>query len=446
MRSSIDMRRDALWRGRPWHETVIYELHAGACGGFNGVRDKLPYLKSLGVTAIELMPIAAFAGERNWGYDGVLPYVPAASYGTPGELKALIEAAHGKELMVFLDVVYNHFGPEGACYPKNMFRTDVQTPWGAAIDFRRRDVREFFIGNALMWLNDYRFDGLRFDAVHAIHSDDFLPELAQRARDATRGRHVHLMVENEHDDRALLGDGKFDAQWNEHFHNALHVLLTGEREGYYALYAGAPAQRLADCLTQSNYISFLQNHDQVGNRAFGDRLITLSDPRALRAATTLLLLSPQIPLLFMGEEWGCRSPFLFFTDFHDELADAVREGRRKEFAKFAAFADPQQRAKIPDPNDPQTFARSIPNFAERETAEHAQWLALYRELLTIRHREIVPRLPGTQSEGAEVIGSHAVRARWRLGDGSRLHLAINVGATSAGVLPAYSSSVLLEPK
>jgi maltooligosyltrehalose trehalohydrolase len=460
----------AGWRGRPWHETVIYELHVGACGGFRGVRERLAYLKSLGVTAIEMMPIADFSGQRNWGYDGVLPYAPDSAYGRPDDLKALVDAAHGEGLQVFLDVVYNHFGPDGnvlQLYAPAFFRDDVQTPWGAAIDFRQSEVREFFIGSALSWLDDYRVDGLRLDAVHAIHSDDFLPELARRLRDATRGRHVHLMLENEHDERDLLGEGRFDAQWNEHFHNALHVLLTGEQEGYYAQYADEPAARLARALEPDRYVAFLQNHDQVGNRAFGERLTRLADPRALRAATVLLLLSPQIPLLFMGEEWGSSAPFLYFTDFHDALADAVREGRRKEFAKFAAFADPTQRATIPDPNDPQTFARSQPDFSEREQDAHAQWLALYRELLAIRHRELVPRLPGARKGEASVIGPLAVSARWQLGDGARLHLAANFGALPAalmplqapvlfesadtvgpalrtGVLPAFSACALLE--
>ncbi len=441
---AADRWKHSGWRGRPWHETVIYELHVGVCGGFRGVIEKLPYLKSLGVTAVELMPIADFSGHRNWGYDGVLPYAPDSAYGRPEDLKALVDAAHGEGLSIFLDVVYNHFGPDGnflRAYAPQFFRDDVQTPWGAAFDFRRKEVREFFIGNAVSWLVDYRFDGLRFDAVHAIHSDDFLPELARRVREATRGRHVHLMLENEHNQIELLSDTLFDAQWNDPFHNALHVMLTAEREGYYAQYVDKPAEILTRWLAPLRFVSFLQNHDQIGNRAFGERLSVLADRRALRAATTLLLLAPQIPLLFMGEEWGSRSPFLFFTDFHDALADAVREGRRKEFAKFAAFADPARRAKIPDPNDPTTFERSIPDFDAREQGEHAQWLALYRNLLAIRHREIVPRMPGTTLESAEAIGSSAICARWRLGDGSRLQLAVNLGALPAALEPQHAPAL-----
>jgi maltooligosyltrehalose trehalohydrolase len=445
------------WRGAPWHEMVIYELHVGVCGGFAGVRARLPHLQSLGVTAIELMPIADFPGTRNWGYDGVYPYAPDSAYGRPEELKALIDDAHGAGLSVFLDVVYNHFGPEGnylAVEAPQFFRDDVQTPWGAAIDFRRREVREFFIGNAIYWLTDYRFDGLRFDAVHAIHSDDFLPELAQRAREKVGAeRHVHLVLENERNEVKHLvpspacgrGPGRgslFAAQWHDQFHNALHVLLTGEREGYYERFAEAPAAKLAQALAglrtsgdvpPTALIAFLQNHDQVGNRAFGERLIALTNPRALRAATVLLLLSPQIPLLFMGEEWGCRTPFLFFTDFHDELADAVRSGRRQEFAKFAAFADPDQRARIPDPNDEATFRRSIPDFGQCAAPEHASWLALYRELIALRRREIVPRLPDARSDGATATGDQAVEAGWRLGDGSHLRIAVEFGASPAAV-------------
>ncbi len=464
--------RHRNWRGRPWHETVIYELHAGLCGGFKGVREKLAYLQSLGITAVELMPLADFSGKRNWGYDGVLPYAPDSAYGSPDDLKALIDAAHGHGLQVFLDVVYNHFGPDGnflSAYAPQFFREDVQTPWGAAIDFRRAEVREFFVDNALHWLLDYRVDGLRLDAVHAIHSDDFLPELAARVRARIEaGRHVHLMLENEHNEVTLLrgapspltGEGRgegetmYEAQWHDQLHNALHVLLTGEREGYYEPYADAPAQRLASALAglrarddvaPYSLIAFLQNHDQVGNRALGERLTLLADADALRAAVVLLLLCPQIPLLFMGEEWGCRAPFLFFTDFHDQLADAVREGRRKEFAKFAAFADPKARERIPDPNAQDTFAASQPDFAERDRPVHAPWLALYRTLLKLRGQQIVPRLPGARSDGAEAIGRSAVDAHWRLGDGSRLRIAVNFGAEAAS-LPSTTAPLLFESR
>ncbi|RRW38150.1 malto-oligosyltrehalose trehalohydrolase, partial [Stutzerimonas stutzeri] len=355
--SSNYLWRNPNWLGRPWEETVLYEMHVGLYGGFAAMEQHLADLAELGVTAIELMPIAEFPGDRNWGYDGVLPYAPEAAYGSPEELKHLIDTAHGLGLMVFLDVVYNHFGPDGnylGRYAKHFFRHDQQTPWGDGIDFRRREVRDFFIDNTLMWLLDYRFDGLRFDAVHAIPDRSFLTELAERVHASVEpGRHVHLVLENE-DNRASLLTAGFTAQWNDDGHNVLHALLTDESQGYYADYHQDATTKLARFLGegfiyqgQSNrrgeargepsghlpptsFVLFLQNHDQTGNRAFGERLVSLADADALRAATAVLLLSPMVPLLFMGEEWGARQPFLFFTSHHGELADAVREGRRNE--------------------------------------------------------------------------------------------------------------------
>lgn len=288
------------WRGRPWQEAVIQELHVGLLGGFGGVAEELPRLAALGITAIELMPVADFPGRRNWGYDGVLPYAPASAYGTPDELKALIDCAHELGLMMLLDVVYNHFGPDGnyiAGYAPEFFHPEVATPWGAAIAFDQRPVRQFFIDNALMWLNEYRFDGLRLDAVHAIHDPDFLDLLRASVREnVDPDRQVHLVLENERNDTRLLRRG-YDAQWNDDFHNTVHVMLTGETAGYYADFAERPAEMLARCLAEgfayqgeqspgsgkprgtpssglpvSCFVSFLQNHDQVGNRALGERL------------------------------------------------------------------------------------------------------------------------------------------------------------------------------
>ena len=449
------------WNGRPWHEAVIQELHVGVLGGYPCVAARLPQLAELGISAIELMPVNAFPGERNWGYDGVLPYAPQHSYGRPHELCALVDQAHGHGLMVMLDVVYNHFGPDGNflhAYASPFFREDRQTPWGAAIDFRRPQVREYFIQNALMWICDYRFDGLRLDAVHAINDPDFLVELASRVREAIApGRQVWLVLENEHNQAFLLDKG-IDAQWNDDGHNALHVLLTGEVEGYYEDYKDAPIEKLARCLGEgfvfqgqknrhgeprgepsghlepSSFVLFLQNHDQIGNRAFGERLTRLCPPESLRAATTLLLLSPMIPLLFMGDESGSRQPFLFFTDFHDELADAVREGRRGEFASFAVFAQAEQRERIPDPNADTTFKASHPD-ADHEAA-HA-WQTLYRQLLALRRDHVIPALPGSRPLGAKVLAEKALSARWRLGDGQVLRIDLNLGDEAQPVdLPA----------
>ena len=458
------------WQGRPWHESVLYELHVGLFGGFAEVERHLPALAELGITAIELMPLAEFPGSRNWGYDGVLPFAPESSYGTPEQLKSLIDSAHALGLMVFVDVVYNHFGPDGnylGNYARGFFRSDVQTPWGAAIDFRRREVRDYFCENALMWVLDYRVDGLRLDAVHAIGEPDFLIELASRVRAAVEpGRHVHLVLENEDNNAQLLQQG-FDAQWNDDGHNVLHSLLTGEQEGYYGDFADDSTGKLARCLGEgfiyqgepsrhgrargepsghlppTAFVLFLQNHDQVGNRAFGERLIELANEDALKAATALLLLSPMVPLLFMGEEWGARQPFLFFTDHHAELATLVREGRRNEFADFALYADAAVRETIPDPNAPATFGRSqLPENIAGQPANQS-WRALYKLLLDIRHRLIIPRLPGAQALKAEVLADGAVSAQWTLGDRSLLRIDLNISDSNIWVSPPPTSAAVI---
>jgi len=440
--------RNTDWRGRPWEEAMIYECHAGVLGGFTGLAERLPELADLGITAIELMPIAAFSGTRNWGYDGVLPYAPAEAYGSPAELKALVDRAHDLGLSMLLDVVYNHFGPEGnylGSYASDFFH-DAHTPWGQAVSVAREPVARFFIDNALMWLNEYRFDGLRFDAVHAIDDNAFLDRMGREIREATAGRHVHLVLENEANDPDRL-EGPYDSQWNDDFHNAAHVVLTGETASYYEAFADEPTAHLSRTLAEgfcyqgeeirpghtrgapsghlpsTAFVNFLQNHDQVGNRALGERLLLLADERAVRAATVLLFLSPAIPMIFMGDENGSRAPFLFFTDFNDELADAVREGRRREFAAFPAFADPEQREKIPDPNDPATFAASFPE----PGPDAAEWRELYRRLLKIRAEQLVPHLEGSASTGARVLGKNAVSVAWRLGNGAIWRAFVNLG-------------------
>ena len=453
--------RHPEWRGRPWHDAVIYELHAGLLGGFGGVAKELPRLADLGITAVELMPIAEFPGARNWGYDGALPFAPECSYGSPDDLRALVDQAHGHGLMIFLDVVYNHFGPDGnylSLYAPQMFRDDVATPWGPAIDFRRSEVRRFFTDNALYWLLEYQFDGLRFDAVHAITELDWLDEMASEVRKTvTPGRQVHLVLENDDNAASHLNRG-FDAQWNDDGHHVLHVLLTGEREGYYEDYKDDPAARLARCLKEgfiyqgepslhrggkqrgtrsadlppTAFVLFLQNHDQIGNRAFGERLTKLANAEALEAATSLLLLCPQIPLLFMGEETASQSPFLFFTDHNAELAKAVREGRRREFSGFSQFSDPTFLAQLPDPNDVATFEKSNP------VADGDRGLArmrLYRELLVLRRTEIVPRLAGARALDAAPIGPAAVVAQWRMADGTVLTIATNLASRSVQLTP-----------
>lgn len=478
--------RHPSWAGRPWREAVIYEAHVGLAGGFDGLTAKLPELAALGVTVVELMPIADFPGPRNWGYDGVLPFAPDTAYGTPHALKRLIDTAHGLGLCVMLDVVYNHFGPEGNYLPQYaapFFRDDIPTPWGPAIDFRQPAVRRYFEENALYWLTEYRFDGLRLDAVHAIVDPDWLVELAQFLRGQVPAhRHLHLVLEND-DNRAslLTQNGEtpgYDAQWNDDAHHVLHHLLTGESRGYYADYAERPAQALARCLGEgwlyqgqpstyrggatrgepsghlppTAFVLFLQNHDQTGNRARGERLTELAEnTERLRAAVTLQLLAPQIPLIFMGEECGSRAPFLYFTSHTDPaLVQAVREGRQREFAAFPEFSGEDAPA-LPDPNEESTWAQSAP-WPQADDADAQDWRTRYAALLHLRQHAIAPQLLGARNTFARAVGQHSVHAQWRLGDGSRLTVYVNLGPMPEALphkiaaAEHLASSVLMESR
>jgi maltooligosyltrehalose trehalohydrolase len=453
--------RDEAWRGRPWQEAVIYELHVGTFssqGTYGGVVSKLPHLRDLGVTALELMPLSDFAGRRNWGYDGVAPYAPDSSYGRPEELKALVQAAHHAGLMVFLDVVYNHFGPKGnylGLYAPQFFTDRHHTPWGAAINFAADPVRQYFIHNALYWLEEYHFDGLRFDAVHAIIDESprhILEDIAAAVRARDPDRHVHLVLENDANQARFLGAGRYDAQWNDDAHHAYHVLATGESDGYYAAYADAPARHLARCLAEgfayqgehspftgeprgepsrelpsAAFVDFIQNHDQIGNRAHGERLASLADESKLKVLSAMLLLAPSPPLLFMGEEWGCHQPFLFFCDFDGELGEAVRNGRREEFARFAAFADPKVRARIPDPLSEQTFKRSVLRWKDARGTPGRAWLSHYKALLDIRRTEIAPRSFGAGRY--RMLGERAFEVSWESA-GAQLRLAANLSESA----------------
>jgi 1,4-alpha-glucan branching enzyme/maltooligosyltrehalose trehalohydrolase len=455
------------WRGRPWQETVILEAHVGSFtpeGTFRAAIDRLDHLVAAGITALELMPVADFAGSRNWGYDGVLWYAPDSAYGRPEDLKALVDAAHQRGLMVFLDVVYNHFGPEGnylGSYAPQFF-TEAHTPWGSAIDFRRPEVRAFAIESAISWLRDYRFDGLRLDAVHAIVEPgqlQMLRELSLAAGElaAATGRHIHLMLENDDNTAALLDPregvprGKYRAQWNDDFHHAWHVLLTGESHGYYRDYRKAPLQDIARALGSGfvyqgepsehrgnvprgeasgelsplAFINFLQNHDQIGNRALGDRLSAHAKPKAMEAALAITLLAPTIPMLFMGEEWGSTRPFPFFCDFKGELAEAVRAGRKKEFAEaYAKYGE-----EIPDPIEPATLEAARIDWDARTDGAGARRLKLVHDLLAIRRLEIMPRLEGARFGTAQVSEDGLLSAHWKMGDGSQLALAANLSDT-----------------
>ncbi len=458
---------DQSWRGRPWSQAILYELHVGTftpAGTFRAAIERLEHLVRLGVTAIELMPVADFPGRRNWGYDGVLLFAPDSSYGRPEDLKALVDSAHAAGLMVLLDVVYNHFGPEGnylSLYAPQFFNPRHQTPWGAAVNFDSDGaavVREFVLHNALYWLREFHFDGLRLDAIHAIVDDSplhILEELARRVRAQSLSRSVHLVLENEHNQtRWLERDARgepmlYDAQWNDDVHHVLHVGASGEAEGYYEEYRGdsdklgralaqgfayqgeqmryrvSPRGEPSAHLSPSAFIAFAQNHDQVGNRARGERLSAIAPQAAVRAVSALYLLLPQIPMLFMGEEWQSASPFLFFCDFGPQLAAAVRDGRRQEFARFAAFRDPTTRARIPDPQAERTFLDSKLDWERLTEPAHALTLRWYHDLLAVRRRHIVPLLPLLTRAGEfRIIAPGALLLCWRSGSGSGRDLTI----------------------
>ena len=478
--AAYEWRSDS-WRGRPWPETIFYELHVGTFtprGTFAAVAERLADLAALGITALQIMPLAEAPGTRNWGYDGVLLFAPSHNYGTPDDLRALVDRAHELGIAVYLDVVYNHFGPEGNylhAYAPEFYTERHRTPWGAAIDVEHRErthVRAFFIANAQYWLREFHLDGLRLDAVHAIYDGDdraFLRELAAAVH-AGADRRVYLVVENEDNESALL-DAGFRAQWNDDAHHAAHVLATGQRDGYYSDYATDPLWQFGRTLTAGfayqgepsayrkgvprgepsghlplvAFVNFVQNHDQIGNRAFGERIASLAPAPAVRAIVAATLLAPSIPMLFMGEEWAATTPFQYFCDFEPALARAVAEGRRAEFASFAGFANEDERERIPDPTDAATFARSTLRWEERTMPTHAAWLAFYRELLHVRMREIVPRIAGVTGceSHYETFGDASLRATWRLDDGTILRLDGNFDATPAAEFSSTPNGTVL---
>jgi maltooligosyltrehalose trehalohydrolase len=463
---------DSSWRGIPLQDYVIYELHVCAFtleGTFDSIIPRLQDLRGLGVTAIELMPVAQFPGERNWGYDGSYPYAVQNSYGGPEALKRLVDACHGAGLAAVLDVVYNHFGPDGS-YAGDFgpyFTDRYHTPWGRAINFDgpgSDEVRRFFIENALYWMREFHFDALRLDALHAILDMSATPFLAKLSREVGKlrqetGRQLYLIGESDLNDPRLIrvrerGGLGLDAQWSDDFHHALHTLLTGERTGYYAdfgsveqlatawregyTYAGeysvyrqmrhgAPA---AD-LPPHCFVVCTQNHDQVGNRAMGDRLSTCVSFEHLKLAAACVLLSPHIPLLFMGEEYGETVPFPYFVHHLDlALIDAVRKGRRKEFEAFG------WQGGVPDPQDIDTFLSAKLDWAKRGESHHRVLLSWYRELLRVRREE--PLLTQSESvrEHVQSFESYKAMMVWRQGEGATLVLAFNFGdiAWDAGVV------------
>ncbi len=405
---------------RPLREHVFYELHVGTFtpeGTFQAAQERLPHLVSLGVTALELMPVSSFAGRRGWGYDGVAHFAPHAPYGTREQLRALVEAAHRHGLSVFLDVVYNHFGPSGnylSAYSPLYFSDRFRNAWGEAPNYEHWAVRRYVLDNARYWTEEFGFDGLRLDATHAI-LDPSPRHLLRELADAMAELEPRplLVAEDERNEPSLVLEHGLDAVWADDFHHQLRVTLTGERDGYYAAYqpgvealaeairggwlyrgevyppTGRPRGKPADGLPPESFVYCLQNHDQVGNRAQGDRLTARLPLDAYAAVSMLLLFLPMTPLLFMGQEWAASSPFQYFTDHEPELGRAISTGRRREFAHFREFADADGAASIPDPQAPETFLRSKLRWDERAGEGHARVLELYRRLLELRRSDAV---------------------------------------------------------
>jgi maltooligosyltrehalose trehalohydrolase len=453
---------DTGWQAPPLASAMIYELHVGTFtpeGIFEAVIDRLDYLKDLGITHVELMPVAEFPGKRGWGYDGVDLFAPHHAYGGPDGLKRLVDACHRKGLAVLLDVVYNHLGPSGNYLGRfGPYFTDAyRTPWGDAVNLDRAHsdtVRRFFLDNALMWLEEYHFDGLRIDAVHAIVDTSaihFLEALARevRALEARLGRHLVVIAESDLNDPRVVrapevGGYGLDAQWNEDFHHALHAVLTGERDGYYedfgavadlaaaltrglvydgrySVYRRRSHGRPASDLRGRRFVGCLQNHDQVGNRAMGERSAQLLSAGLLRVGAALVLTAPFVPLLFQGEEWGADTLFLYFTDHEDpDLAEAVREGRRREFAAFGW--DPEG---IPDPQAPATFERSRLDWDQRDREPHAGLLRWYRDLIALRRAH-----PAFAEDGLEQVRVRFDESeRWLMMRRKELAVACNLGTS-----------------
>jgi len=465
------VRDDYAWRfgegvHRPLEDHVIYELHVGtftAAGTYEGARARLPELAALGVTAIELMPLAAFPGGRGWGYEGVALFAPFAPYGQPDELRRLIDEAHRLGLAVLLDVVYNHFGPAGnylPSYAPAYFTSDRRNAWGDAPDYGHPALRRMIVENARYWLRDFRFDGLRLDATHAIvdtTSPDILSLLAGEIG-ALRPPKL-LIAEDNRNDCALVRDGGMHAIWADDFHHQLRVTMTGEQDGYYAayrpgladlartieqgwLYQGelfTPTGERRGCaagdLDAPAFVYCIQNHDQIGNRALGDRLNAAVNADLYRAASVLLLFLPMTPLLFMGQEWAASAPFLFFTDHDPELGRLVSEGRREEFKAFEAFKSEEGRRSIPDPQREDTFLRSKLDWDERERNEHGRVLRLYQRLLELRRTDPVWRANAGARRGLTARASRDVLAVRRQATAGTRVLMMNFGASPAPVDP-----------
>ncbi|MPZ76896.1 MAG: malto-oligosyltrehalose trehalohydrolase [Deltaproteobacteria bacterium] len=457
---------DRHWQAGPLSAAVVYELHVGtftAQGTFTAIIDKLDHLVRLGITHVELMPVAEFSGSRGWGYDGADLYAPHHAYGSPDDLKRLVDACHARGLGAILDVVYNHLGPAGNHLARfgPYFTDRYATPWGPAINFDGPDsdeVRRFFCDNALMWLRDYHFDALRLDAVHAIFDTSAVHILEQlvcevAGLEAQSGRHLVLIAESDLNDPRVvrsqeIGGYGIQAQWSDDFHHALHAVLTGESDGYYADFGSLAdlAKALERVYVYDDrysafrrrrhgrppvgvrghaFLGYLQNHDQIGNRAQGERSSQLMSIGRLKIAAALVLTAPFTPMLFQGEEWGADSPFLYFTDHEDaELGRLVTEGRRREFAAFSAHAE-----DVPDPQARETVERSKLIWTERDNEPHCELLEWHRRLIELRRK--LPALSDGRLERVKV--SFDDKARWLVVTRGPVAVACNLADSAQGV-------------
>ena len=476
--------KNSGWRGRPWHEAVFYELHVGtftAEGTFRAAAERLKDLAELGITAIELMPVAAFYGERGWGYDGVLQYAPHTAYGDPDDMKHFIDTAHGLGMMVVLDVVYNHFGIYGnylTHYAPDFFDPDKGTPWGPAPDFGRQPTRDFMLENALYWLEEFFIDGLRLDAIdHFVDKPGRTPlltELGTRVAASFPGREIHLIIEDARNvtgpmERQSDGTRRFVAKWNDDFHHVAHVIATGETAGYYLDFSADPFRLLRRSLAEgfvyqgeprptldgkpvgepsghlppSAFVNFLQNHDQIGNRAFGERLRSTTDPRLVDALLAVLLLSPQVPLLFMGEEFACEQPFVFFCDHPREVHEADYQGRLREARNFGHGSEHAVDIEgLPDPNDRKTFETSKLDWAAAETPKGRAYRAFVGDLVEARRRFVWPLTARATEMGGRILTQKdgLIAIDWVFDEG-KLELRANLTGSSSEV-PAVDGRIV----
>jgi maltooligosyltrehalose trehalohydrolase len=480
--SQVVDSRSFIWTDSAWtrprlQELVIYELHVGtftSAGKFTSIIERFEHLKRLGINAIEMMPVADFAGNRNWGYDGVSIYAPSRVYGSPDELRILVNAAHQAGLAVLLDVVYNHLGPDGnymSVYSDQYFNASHHTPWGAAFNLdgaEARPVRSFFSENPTYWANEFHIDGFRLDATHAI-PDESPKHLIQEIAEKAQALGSLVICEDPRNDRKLLlsreeGGYGCDAVWADDFHHVVRVQLTKEDEGYMGYFKGTMKELLKTLRTgwlftgakqkdgiprgtrpgriePEHFVHCISNHDQVGNRAFGDRLNMIVSPASYRAASALLLTAPYTPMLFMGQEWAATTPFLYFTDHHEELGRGVTEGRRKEFAEFSDFRDPEKRDRIPDPQSLKAFTDSKLNWSETEQLSNAQTLALYRDFLRFRRAELKDRR--RRRWRVAQISDTAIALRYRRGRAGDILVLVQLLANDSRI---ELESTLLQPK